>query len=190
MTIQGARPHVRVTLCNVRTMEEQPALANPTELETTIEVGWNKLAVPGLSHEVMQYKNTGNVGFPLTIECSEFDYSAEVMDDFERFLESACYADYQPNGILEAAPPRLLIVWPKVLSMLIVVESLSIKRTQFAAEDGRTLRYTASIKVTEIRDARITAADVRAQGLRRSAASPPKGPASGGTGSGGASGST
>lgn len=166
----AARPAVKVTLVNLRTMEEQPVLANPTELETAIDVGWNNLIVPGLSHEPMQYKNTGNVGFTLTLECSEFDFDSIVLDDHERFLTSLCYPEYDANSILEGAPPRVLVVWPKVLSMQIVVMSLRIKRTQFAS-DGRALRFVATVAVAEIRDVRLSAGDVRTQGLRRSTSS-------------------
>jgi hypothetical protein len=171
MSIESAaRPHVKVTLVNMRTMEEQPVLANPQDLETALEVNWNNLVVPGLSHEILQYRNTSNVSFPLALECTEFDFSREVMDDFERFLEACCYPDYGAQGILQGAPPNILIVWPKVLSMTVVIKSFNVKRTQFAADDGRCIRYTANLKVEEKRDGRLGASDVRARGMRRSAA--------------------
>jgi hypothetical protein len=111
------------------------------------------------------------------------------MDDFERFLESLCYPDFAANGILEGAPPRILIVWPKVLSMQVVVKgTFSLKRTQFAS-DGHCTRFTATLPVSEIRDGRLSAADVRTQGLRRSAASISTPSSGGGTGTGNASGS-
>ena len=61
MTIASAvaRPP-KCVLVNVSTAESIECLFNPTELTEKVEVNWSRLAVPGLSHQVLQFQNTGN----------------------------------------------------------------------------------------------------------------------------------
>lgn len=189
-----ARTPIRMSIANLRTGETQDVLANPNEIEVAIDVGWNELEVPGMSHTPLQFKNVSNASIPLEFYCSEFMHGRDTLDDHSRFLQSLCYPDYDANSVLEGAPPRVLLVWPNVLSMTVVFRSLSIRFTHFSVEDGHPIRFTASAKVSEIRDVRLSSADVRAQGLRRGSSStvgstPQSGPwtgGDGGTSSGGA----
>lgn len=187
MTIEAtAAAPVRMTITNLRTGETQTVMANPRELELAFDVGWNDLEVPGQSHTPLQFKNVGNVGFPLELYCSEFMNDRITLDDHSRFLQSLCYPDYDASNVLEGAPPRVLIVWPNVMSLTVIFRSFSIRYTHFALDDGRPIRFTASVKVSEIRDMRLSAADVRAQGFRRGAsASTGATPTSGGAWAGG-----
>ena len=50
----------RCSLVNVVTGESIECLFNPTQLVEKVQVNWNRLAVPGLSHQVLQYQSTGN----------------------------------------------------------------------------------------------------------------------------------
>ena len=61
MTLEAAiaRPP-RCHLVNVSTAESIDCLFNPTQVVEKLQVNWNRLAVPGLSHEPMQFKNTSN----------------------------------------------------------------------------------------------------------------------------------
>ena len=56
MTLEAAiaRPP-RCHLVNVSTAESIDCLFNPTQLVEKLQVNWNRLAVPGLSHEPMQF---------------------------------------------------------------------------------------------------------------------------------------
>lgn len=170
MTLETvARTPVRMTLANLRTGETQPVMANPDQIELAIDVGWNELVVPGQSHEPLQFQNVKNTSFPLDLYCSEYMDQGKInsLDDHSRFLQSLCYPDYDANNVLEGAPPRILVIWPNVLSMTVVIRSLAIRYTHFSIEDGHPTRFTASAKVSEIRDVRLSSADVRAQGFRR-----------------------
>lgn len=164
-----ARNPVRVTIANLRTGETQPVMTNPEQIELVIDVGWNELEVPGQSHVPLQFKNVSNTTFPLDLYCSEYMDAGKLnsLDDHSRFLQSLCYPDYDANNVLEGAPPRILVIWPNVLSMTVVIRSLGIKYTHFSIEDGHPTRFTAAVKVSEIRDVRLSSADVRAQGFRR-----------------------
>jgi hypothetical protein len=61
MSIDGAiaRPP-RCVLVNVTSGESMECLFNPTQLSEKLQVNWNRLAVPGLSHQVLQFQSTAN----------------------------------------------------------------------------------------------------------------------------------
>jgi hypothetical protein len=50
----------RCVLVNVATAEAMDCLFNPTQLVERLQVSWNRVVVPGLSHQVLQYLSTGN----------------------------------------------------------------------------------------------------------------------------------
>ena len=56
MSFDGAiaRPP-RCVLVNVTSGESMECLFNPTQLSEKLQVNWNRLAVPGLSHQVLQF---------------------------------------------------------------------------------------------------------------------------------------
>lgn len=175
---------VRVAITNLRTFETKEVLANPRELEVVVDVEWTEQKIPGLSHTVLQYENTGNVGFPMELYLSEYQYSKEIVEDWRNFLWAFAYADYDASDILEGAPARMMIVWPNVLSLTCVLRRISMKHVSFAL-DGRATRSIATIQTMEIRDVRIGASDVRVQGIRRAqATSAGSAPTSGGVGPG------
>ena len=61
MSFDGAiaRPP-RCVLVNVTSGESMECLFNPTQLSEKLQVNWNRLAVPGLSHQVLQFQSTAN----------------------------------------------------------------------------------------------------------------------------------
>ena len=61
--LAGSRPP-RCTLVNVETAESIDCLFNPTQLTEKVQVNWNRLTVPGLSHQVLQFQSTGNRQLP------------------------------------------------------------------------------------------------------------------------------
>lgn len=159
----------RMTIGNLRTGETQEVFFNPTELQKQLSVNWTRQRVPGLPHEPLQYQNTSNLQVTLELYCQATDRAedADLIDDFERFLMSLCYPSASADSIATGAPPRVLVVWPNVMSFQAVVAgNVQFRHTQFAT-DGRSLRYTATLPLEEIRDFRLTSEDVRRQGTRR-----------------------
>jgi hypothetical protein len=126
--------------------------------------------VPGMSHQPLQFINTGNLTFPLDLYARAFSFQDRVaIEDFRRFLHSLCYPKGDAGTIDDKTPPRVLMVWPHVWSITCVVTSLKIVATSFAI-DGRISRYMATVSLEEIRDGRLTSEDVRRHGTRRSPA--------------------
>lgn len=160
----------RMSIANLASGESMDVLFNPTELGKSFNVKWNRLEVPGLPHEVLQYKGTSNLRVPLTLVAHAFTQRpnpATVIDEFEKFIMSLGYPSENAQSVASGAPPRCLVIWPGVLVFTAVLtDEVSFKHTQFAPLGG-SLRYTASVTFEEIRDARLTSEDVRFFGTLR-----------------------
>jgi hypothetical protein len=156
----------RCSLVNVQTAEAIECLFNPTELVEKVQVGWNRLTVPGLSHQPLQFQATGNrqlagVEFYLDrIFAAEQPAAPEVLD-FAAFLRALTVPPAAEGGVLAGAPPRVLVVWPEVLVLEAVVTDLAFAFRRFGA-DGRVLAYVATCTFEEILDARVTSEERRA----------------------------
>ena len=59
LELAGQRP-ARMSIANVATGESVDAQFNPADFEEALEVNWARQTVPGLSHQPLQFVNTGN----------------------------------------------------------------------------------------------------------------------------------
>ncbi len=168
--VELTAPPARASLGDLRTGETIAVFANPEELDAMLAVNYVRQGVQGLSHEPLQYKNTGNQRINLALYCCDLE-EPERIDDFERFLLSLCYAPESPGEIPFAGPPDVLLLWPQLISMRMRVVSLNFKFVMFAS-DGGALRYSAELELEEIRTVRLTSQEVRRNGFRRSGAAP------------------
>jgi hypothetical protein len=152
---------------------------NPTELEETIGVVWNEIAIPGLSHERRHYSHTKSAIFKFTLQFDGFEFmerskatsadaGAEYVLKALNFLRSLGFA-----GVESKSPPRCLFYWPNFISLTATVDGeIAIKCTDFL-QSGHLIRFSAAITLKEIRDAHMTRDDVLAAGNQRT--SPPAG---------------
>jgi hypothetical protein len=167
MDVARIRPP-RCALVNLVTGEELTCLANPTELAERVMVTWNRLAVPGLSHQPLQYSSTGNrqlSGVELYMDryLAAAEPQAPDLLEFRRFLRALTVPPAAEAGAPPAAPPRVLFVWPQLLTLEAVVETVELRYQRFAV-DGSVLVYTASVTFEEILDVRVTSSDLRENG--------------------------
>ncbi|MFH0903253.1 MAG: peptidoglycan-binding protein [Pseudomonadota bacterium] len=159
-----ARPP-RCVLVNVATGESVECLFNPTQLSEKLQVNWNRLAVPGLSHQVLQFQGTGNrqltgVEFYLDkVFAAEQPGDPDIME-LRRFLRSLTVPPGGTEGVIASAPPRALFVWPGVLSVETVLTEVEFQYRQFGV-DGRVLVYAATCSFEEILDMRISSEELR-----------------------------
>ena len=110
-----ARPP-RCSIANVTTGESIECLFNPTQLTEKVKINWNRLAVPGLSHQVLQYQSTGNrqvTGVEFYVD-KFFATKQPGNSDILRFRSFLRALSVPPAEML--APSRALIIWPKVLA--------------------------------------------------------------------------
>jgi hypothetical protein len=166
---EATAPPARMHIIDLSTGEDLEVFFNPEQIQEQIEVAYNRLTVPGMSHQPLQYSHTGNHGVNVDLYAvGQNDAQNILIEDFRRFLMSLCYPKGDAGTIDDGAPPRVLFVWPLVWTWTAVVTGLKITSSQFA-QNGRISRYIASLSFEEIRDVRLTSDDVRRHGTRRSA---------------------
>jgi len=130
-----------------------------------VQVNWNRLAVPGLSHQVLQYQSTGNrelsgVEFYLDrIFAAEQPGDVDIME-FRAFLRALTVPPEATEGVAATAPPRTLFIWPGVLTVEAVLTGVEFQYRQFGV-DGRALVYAANVSFEEILDVRVTSEALR-----------------------------
>jgi hypothetical protein len=155
----------RCFLINVETAESIDCLFNPAQISEKVQVNWNRVTVPGLSHQLLQFQSTGNrqlAGVQFYLDrffAKEQSDSADVLD-FRGFLRALTVPPRGAQGVPATAPPRTLFVWPSVLSIETVLTDLEFQYKQFAA-DATVLVYTATVTFEEILDARVTSEEKR-----------------------------
>lgn len=172
LDVAGQAP-ARMSIANVSTGDSVEAQFNPTELEEALEVNWARQTVPGLSHQPLQFVNTGNAKFTLELN---FEAQGPAIDldqilRARRFLLSLCYPRRGAADVPGGAPPRALFVWPSIVALTCVVTSLSFKYGRFNLA-GTPVQFTAKLGLEEIRDIRLLSEDVLASGTQRSGAGP------------------
>ncbi len=168
LDVAGQRP-ARMSIANVSSGDSIEAQFNPTEFEEALEVNWARQTVPGLSHQPLQYVNTGNTKFTLELnfEAQDPATSLDQIHLARRFLQSLCYLRRGAEDVIGGGPPRALFVWPNVVSLTCVITALSFKYGRFNIE-GTPIQFTAKVALEEIRDVRLLSEDVLADGTQRS----------------------
>ena len=150
---------------NVETGESIECLFNPTQLSEKVQVNWNRLAVPGLSHQVLQFQSTGNRQFSGVEFYLDRFFAAEQPGDidildFRAFLRALTVPPEGTEDVASTAPPRVLVIWPEVLTVEAVVTDVEFQYRQVAV-DGTGLVYAATVTFEENLDARVTSEQLR-----------------------------
>lgn len=167
----AAQTPARMSIANVSSGESIEAQFNPTELEEALEVNWARQTVPGLSHQPLQFVNTGNLKFTLELQFEAQSATTDVDRNLQarRFLQSLCYPRRGAANVIGGGPPRVLFVWPTFVSLTCVIASLSFKYSRFNLA-GTPTQFSAKLALEEIRDVRLLSEDVLANGTQRSGA--------------------
>ncbi len=161
-----ARPP-RCVLVNVSNGKSMPCLFNPTQLTEKLQVNWNRQVVPGLSHQVLQFQSTSNrqlTGVEFYLDrffATEQPGDPNILE-FRAFLRALTVPPAGTEGVLATAPPRVLVVWPNVLTIECVVASIDFQYRQLAV-DSSVLVYAAAVTFEEILDTRVTSETLRRQ---------------------------
>jgi hypothetical protein len=163
----------RMSIANVSSGDSIDAQFNPTEFEEALEVNWARQTVPGLSHQPLQFVQTGNTKFTLELNFEAQDPTTDLdtIQYARRFLQSLCYPRRGAADVIGGGPPRVLFVWPNVISLTCVITALSFKYGRFNLE-GTPVQFTAKLTLEEIRDVRLLSEDVLQDGTQRSGAAP------------------
>jgi len=155
----------RCVLVNVTSGESMECLFNPTQLTEKVQVNWSRLAVPGLSHQVLQFQSTANrslAGVEFYLDrffATEQPGEPDIME-FRSFIRALTVPPAGTEGVVDTAPPRTLFIWPEVITVETVVTDVEFQYRQVAI-DGRVLVYAATVTFEEILDVRVTSEELR-----------------------------
>lgn len=155
----------KVHLVNVTTGEGIDVLINPTQLQQAVSVNYARQQVPGMSHQPLQYISTGNrvvgpVQFQMDRLVAEATQDSPEILDFQQFIEALTVPAAGTGGPADTRPPRVLIVWPGVMTVEAVVTSADFLFIDFG-EDASALAYVANVTFEEALDVRRTSQQLR-----------------------------
>lgn len=159
---QVSRGPAKMTIVNVDDPRGSRIIAqfNPTEFTESVSVEYSRQKVVGLSHQPLQYVNTGNdaLGFDLFFNAEDIEQLKRNMFS-RKFLLSVAYPRRTAQLVTGGGPPRLMFIWPGFISLTCVLIGVSFTYQRFAAT-GHPLEFTASVTLEEIRDIRLLSDEV------------------------------
>lgn len=151
----------KMSISNLNTGETFRAQFNPEKLEESLESTYAEIDVPGLSHKPMQFSNTSNEEFTTELFWrATKPAELEAMRQARRFLKSLCFPRRDADTVAGGAPPRVLFVWPRMLSLVCAVKSVKFSHELFTSL-GQARVSRATLTLSEIRDVRLSSEDVR-----------------------------
>lgn len=164
-TVPTEKMYLRSTRDRSQTVTAQ---YNPNEFTEKIKVNYATIKIPGLSHAPLQFSNTDNwkVSFDLwwySHNQAELDASNKA----RRLLQSWTIPD-QAQNVEGGPPPRILVVWPQLLSVICVIREVDFTHKLFS-RNGQSYHRICKVNFEEIRDARLYGFQVRNDGTMRGA---------------------
>lgn len=165
----GARPP-RITLTNMGSGETLEMPFFPSTLTETIVVSYSRQKIVGMSHSQLQYGNTENYdlkGLDFFFRTTTPE-EAFANSEARKFLMSVCYSREGAMGVRGGGPPRVLFIWPQLISLTCKLTTLQFKHTKFNVRGAPTVT-SAKFDLEEVRNARLTSEAVRTFGTIRDA---------------------
>lgn len=156
----------KMTIGNMLTGQVLTAQYNPEEIEETIEANFQRLTIPGLSHQVLQFVNTGNLGVSFDLTFDSRMPAAPDIDFARSFLMALTYPTRQATSVATGGPARALFFWPGLYSLKCNVVKYKGAHKHFGS-DASSQRRVLSVTLEEARDTRLYAEDVQRLGTLR-----------------------
>jgi hypothetical protein len=141
----------RLVLVNLHTNEELEAWANPPTLTEQRSARLTRFDVPGLGYQRLQFGGTGNRRVP-DVELT-FDRRTHPNQDIEAARAFLDVLVEPISTVAPAEPPRVLLVWPRLLSVEALAESVELVH-QHMAVDGALVSMIAKLAFEQILDVR------------------------------------
>jgi hypothetical protein len=160
----------KMALVDLTTLERLDAQFNPTEFTETIGAAWASIVIPGLSHVVRQFDHTESLVYDMTLFFHSVNGGEEaqaVIDTARRFLLSKVYPRPIAGLVKRGGAPRLLFVWPGQVSITCGLMKLKFQHQRFNTQNLKTIAYTATITLEEVRDELLTSDTVARLGTLR-----------------------
>jgi hypothetical protein len=145
----------RCTLVNLETQERFECLLNPEGLSERFSVSYRRHTVPGLGHQPLQYESTNNRQVPSVefVLDQRFTPSVDGAAGILRFRTFLLAFTKPVRADAPSAPPRVLVVWPNVLTLEGVLSDVDFRYVTLAA-DGSVLAYVATCSFEEVLELR------------------------------------
>ena len=133
---------------------------NPDSLTLDGASEWARIAVPGLSHEVLQWSHTKSRELSFTLQWSAIEALRRA--GRAAMTNDMVASDPLLRGYLFSlkamllpvdrgrAPSRVTIMWPKVVLMTGAITSCNVTVTRFG-RDGGILAFDADVSMVELR---------------------------------------
>jgi len=167
LDIANSRPE-RLNIANLQTGDGYYMQFNPTELKRQTAINYQRHEVIGQSYRPLDYTGTNNQTLSFSVYFrAENRQQQQGMEEVMRFLESLGYPPEDADALVEARPPRCLIVWPNTLSITAVLTNYDETREMFDLQ-GRTIQATVRLTWEEVSIERLTQERIREQGAQRS----------------------
>lgn len=145
----------RVSVVNLTTRAQLDGFCNPEKLTERLAANWNRLAVPGLGYQVLQFGSSANRQLPsieLAFDRIQMGADAPTIDTARSFLDALV----RPTSATAAsAPPHVLFVWPGFLTVEAVVATVDVEYQRFAS-DGSPIYFVAILALEEVLEARVS----------------------------------
>jgi hypothetical protein len=144
---------------------------NPDNFNFTTQASWARIAVPGLSHEVLQWSHTASNEMSFNVQWDWIIAAQREKGVFNKYLpklsdkkmesirktshnKAMLYRDFLYALTLPVergrAPSRVSIIWPDVVHIRGVVPKVSFKFTSFNQEGG-VRAFNADLDFIELR---------------------------------------
>ena len=161
---------LRMTIANLVNNESIRPQYNPETFSEEVGANWSKLTINGLSHQHKQFTHTEDLKLNITLPFDATSFGEEGMVELlriRRFLMSCCYPRAGAGAVRTAGAPRLLFVWPNLVSLTSVMVKCKFDYQRFNIL-GYPIGFVASCEIEEIRDVIVTMEEVYEYGSQRS----------------------
>lgn len=151
------------------TMETYPFQFNPEQVSIVGGAKYANHKILYQSHSRDQWVNTETVGVSFQLRANEILRRRKNLgastNDYHNFMWSLLYPT--ENG----APPIVMLVMPGVLKMRCKLTNISDKVDRWAADGSHMIAFDMQVQFKEELIGKITSAQVRKNGLRRTSSS-------------------
>lgn len=128
---------------------------NP-EVEDRKSTAFASLAVPGLSHPVLQFQAGEARVISFTLMFSAFHGDRDILRDI-RWIQSLQYPTWE-EGVLQAAPPRVVFSMGPHLTIRGVVRNVQVRYGRWTPDLSRLLEGSVSVQIEEYVERSVDAA--------------------------------
>ena len=163
------RKPLKMAITNLVTADTIRPQYNPETLDEELEAVWAKHAVPGLSHPRKHFIHTNAYTVTLTLPFNAVGRTPEQQEAnhfARRFIMAAMTPRAGSGSVATAGTPRLLFVWPGLVSI-----TCNIAKAKFVHRTfnwlGPSVVFTAEVTIEELRTRIITMEEVLQQGTIR-----------------------